>query len=86
MADANISITPRGAGSGLAGGAIGDGLIVDFSRYNRGISALDLDQRSVRVGAAMVLDQLNASQAAWFLFRSRCRDQLMRDHRRHDRE
>ncbi|MEO5721105.1 MAG: FAD-binding protein [Chthoniobacterales bacterium] len=25
-ADANLAVTPRGAGSGLAGGAIGDGL------------------------------------------------------------
>jgi FAD/FMN-containing dehydrogenase len=27
-ADAGVPITPRGAGSGLSGGAIGDGLIV----------------------------------------------------------
>ena len=58
-ADAGISLTPRGAGSGLAGGAIGDGLIVDFSRHNRQIAALDLERRSVRVGAGVVLDQLN---------------------------
>jgi FAD/FMN-containing dehydrogenase/Fe-S oxidoreductase len=59
-ASAGISVSPRGAGSGLAGGALGDGLIVDFSRYNRQISSLDLDRRSVRVGAGVVLDQLNA--------------------------
>ncbi|MFN2508631.1 MAG: FAD-binding oxidoreductase [Chthoniobacterales bacterium] len=59
-ADANIPITPRGAGSGLAGGAIGDGVIVEFSRYNRRISGLDLEKRSVRVGAGVVLDTLNA--------------------------
>ncbi len=58
-ADANLSVTPRGAGSGLAGGAIGDGLIIDFSRHNRQISELDLERRSVRVGAGVVLDQLN---------------------------
>src|SRR5881398_204730 len=58
-ADANVSVTPRGAGSGLAGGAIGDGLVVEFSRHNRGISDLNLDKRSVRVGAGVVLDQLN---------------------------
>ena len=58
-ADANISVSPRGAGSGLAGGAIGDGLIVDFSRHNRQITDLDLERRSVRVGAGVVLDQLN---------------------------
>ena len=59
-AAASIPIIPRGAGSGLSGGAIGDGLIVDFSRHNREIGALDLEKRSVRVGAGVVLDQLNA--------------------------
>ena len=59
-ADANIPVTPRGAGSGLSGGAIGDGLIVDFSRYNRQITDLNLETRTVRTGAGVVLDQLNA--------------------------
>ena len=58
--DAGLSITPRGAGTSLVGNAIGDGLIVDFSRHNRGISELDLEKRRVRVGAGVVLDQLNA--------------------------
>ena len=58
--DANVPVTPRGAGSGLSGGAIGDGLIVDFSRYNRQITDLDLEARTVRTGAGVVLDQLNA--------------------------
>ncbi len=59
-ADANVPITPRGAGSGLSGGAIGDGLIVEFSRYNRQITDLNLEARTVRTGAGVVLDQLNA--------------------------
>src|SRR3954464_2571007 len=58
-ADAGLSITPRGAGTSLVGNAIGDGLIVDFSRHNRQISDCDLEKRSVRVGAGVVLDQLN---------------------------
>src|SRR5438046_2691808 len=58
-ADAALSITPRGAGTSLVGNAIGEGLIVDFSRYNRQITDLDLEKRSVRVGAGVVLDQLN---------------------------
>ena len=32
-ANAGVSVIPRGAGSGLSGGAIGDGLVVDFSRH-----------------------------------------------------
>ena len=58
-ADAGLSVTPRGAGTSLVGNAIGDGLIVEFSRYNRQISDLDLERRSVRIGAGVVLDQLN---------------------------
>jgi FAD/FMN-containing dehydrogenase/Fe-S oxidoreductase len=58
-ADENISITPRGAGTSLVGNAIGDGLIVDFSRHNRKIDNLNIDNRSVRAGAGVVLDQLN---------------------------
>ena len=58
-ADAGLSITPRGAGTSLVGNAIGEGLIVDFSRHNRQITDLDLEKRSVRVGAGVVLDQLN---------------------------
>src|ERR1700685_305660 len=40
-AEENISLIPRGAGSGLAGGAIGDGLVVEFARFNRDIFGLD---------------------------------------------
>ena len=59
-ADGGMPITPRGAGTGLSGGAIGDGLIVEFSRYNRQITDLNLEARTVRTGAGVVLDQLNA--------------------------
>lgn len=58
--DAGLSIIPRGAGTGLVGGALGEGLVIDFSRHNRAIFALDLERRTVRVGAGVVLDQLNA--------------------------
>src|SRR5438477_1145742 len=58
-ADAHVPVTPRGAGTSLVGNAIGEGLIVEFSRYNRQITGLDLEKRNVRVGAGVVLDQLN---------------------------
>ncbi len=58
-ADAGLDIIPRGAGTGLAGGAVGAGVVVDFSRHNRQITALNLERRTVRVGAGVVLDQLN---------------------------
>src|SRR5438046_3601900 len=58
-ADASVAVTPRGAGTSLVGNAIGEGLIVEFSRYNRQITGLDVEKRSVCVGAGVVLDQLN---------------------------
>lgn len=59
-AQAGVSVIPRGAGTGLVGGAIGEGVVVDFSRYNRLITEFDAEKRTVRVGAGVVLDQLNA--------------------------
>src|SRR5436190_23438042 len=45
--EAGISIIPRGAGTGLVGGALGEGLIIDFARYNKAIAELDLERRTV---------------------------------------
>jgi len=58
-AEDGIPIIPRGAGTGLTGGALGNGLIVDFAKSNRQIFKLDLEQRVVHVGAGVVLDKLN---------------------------
>src|ERR1043166_944855 len=58
-AQAGVSVIPLGAGPSVVGGAIGDGLVIDFARYNREISDLDLARRTVRVGPGVVLDQLN---------------------------
>ena len=58
-AQAGMAVIPRGAGTGLSGGAVGDGLVVDFARHNRVIGNFNLEQRTVRVGAGVVLDQLN---------------------------
>ena len=58
-AEAGVPVTPRGAGTSLVGNAIGKGLIIEFSRYNRQITDLDLEKQSVRVEAGVVLDQLN---------------------------
>jgi len=57
--DAGIPVTPRGAGTGLAGGAVGPGIIVDLARHAQWISDLDRERCTVRVGAGVVLDQLN---------------------------
>jgi FAD/FMN-containing dehydrogenase/Fe-S oxidoreductase len=68
-AEDGVEITPRGAGTGLAGGALGSGLVVDFARHNRQVSNIDPDRRTVHVGAGVVLDQLNdalAPHGMWF--------------------
>lgn len=56
----DLPITPRGAGTGLTGGAIGTGLVIDFSRHNRAISDFDRERKTVRVDPGVVLDELNA--------------------------
>ena len=57
---AGVPVIPRGAGTGLSGGAIGEGLIVDFARHNRQILEFEAEKRLVRVSAGVVLDQLNS--------------------------
>jgi FAD/FMN-containing dehydrogenase/Fe-S oxidoreductase len=58
-AQAGVAVIPRGAGTGLSGGAIGEGLVIDFARHNRDISDFNKEARTVRVGPGVVLDQLN---------------------------
>jgi len=58
-AHAGVAVIPRGAGTGLSGGAIGDGLVVDFARHNRQIWDFNKERLTIRVGAGVVLDQLN---------------------------
>ena len=42
----HLSIHPRGAGSGLCGSAIGDGVVIDFTRHMNRLISLDLDRRT----------------------------------------
>jgi len=59
-AELDLPVTPRGAGTGLAGGAIGDGLILELADRHRHIHDFNLEAGSVRVEPGVVLDQLNA--------------------------
>lgn len=52
-----LSIHPRGAGSGLAGESLGRGIILDFSRYMRRTRILP--DNSVRVQPGVILASLN---------------------------
>ena len=53
-----IPVHARGAGSGVAGGAVGPGIVVDFSKYLRRIVRTGSD--TVRVQAGVVHERLNA--------------------------
>lgn len=56
-AEQELALVPRGAGSSVAGGAVGAGLIVDFARYmNRVLSD---DGETVRVEPGVALEPLN---------------------------
>lgn len=54
-----MPITMRGAGTSLAGQAIGDGMIVDTTRYLTRLVKLDTQAQTVTVEPGVVLDELN---------------------------
>ena len=54
-----IPIVPRTAGSSLAGQAIGEALIIDFSRHLDAVLELNKEESWVRVQPGIVLDELN---------------------------
>jgi FAD/FMN-containing dehydrogenase/Fe-S oxidoreductase len=61
-AEHQIPLIPRGAGTGLAGEALGNGLIVDLSRHFRSI--LEIGPDTVRVQPGVVYRDLSARLAA----------------------
>ncbi|HEX9150519.1 MAG TPA: FAD-binding oxidoreductase, partial [Flavobacterium sp.] len=54
-----ISITPRTAGTSLAGQTVGDGIIVDVSKYFTRIVAFDPVKKTVTVQPGVIRDELN---------------------------
>lgn len=56
-AETSIPLIARGAGTGVAGQAIGSGIVVDFSRHMRRIESIGED--TVRVEPGIVRDELN---------------------------
>ena len=55
----NISITPRTAGTSLAGQAVGDGLVVDVSKHFTKILGYDAEKKTVTVQPGVIRDELN---------------------------
>ena len=58
-AERAIPIVPRTAGSSLAGQAIGEALIIDFSRHLDAVLELNAEESWIRVQPGIVLDELN---------------------------
>jgi FAD/FMN-containing dehydrogenase/Fe-S oxidoreductase len=68
-ADEGLSVTARGAGSGLVGGALGDGLVMDLARHLTHLDPMHPDTGHITVGCGVVLDALNralAPHGRWF--------------------
>jgi FAD/FMN-containing dehydrogenase/Fe-S oxidoreductase len=63
-ARAGVPVLPRGAGSSLAGQAIGPALILDCSRYLRQIIAIDPEARTAVVDPGVTVSALNQAAAA----------------------
>jgi FAD/FMN-containing dehydrogenase/Fe-S oxidoreductase len=62
-AENNLPIHPRGSGTGLAGGALGPGLVLDFSRHMRRI--VHVEPGTARVQSGVALFALNRAAAAY---------------------
>lgn len=62
-AESRVPLVPRGSGSSMAGGAIGDGVIVDLSQL-AGIGEVDVASRTIRVGPGATLGAVNERVAA----------------------
>jgi FAD/FMN-containing dehydrogenase/Fe-S oxidoreductase len=58
-----VPLTARGAGTSIAGNAIGPGVILDFSRHLDAVLDLDPSTRLARVQPGVVLDTLQAAAA-----------------------
>src|SRR6476469_260041 len=55
----NTSLIPRTAGTSLAGQVVGNGIIVDVSKYFTKILELNTDENWVRVQPGVIRDELN---------------------------
>ena len=63
-----VTVAPRGGGTGTNGQSLTDGIVVDLSRHMNRIVEIDVSSRKVRVEAGVVKDQLNAALKPHGLF------------------
>jgi FAD/FMN-containing dehydrogenase/Fe-S oxidoreductase len=58
-----VPVTPRGAGTSVAGNAVGPGLVLDFSRHLNRVVAIDPQAATAVVQPGVVLDSLQRAAA-----------------------
>jgi FAD/FMN-containing dehydrogenase/Fe-S oxidoreductase len=58
-----VPLTSRGAGTGIAGGALGSGVVVDLSRHLDQVLDIDVEGRTATVQPGVVLDHLQKQAA-----------------------
>jgi|TARA_R100000479_G_scaffold33554_2_gene13830 FAD/FMN-containing dehydrogenase/Fe-S oxidoreductase len=64
----NTSLVPRTAGTSLAGQCVGDGIVVDVSKYFTNILSVDTQTKTVTVQPGVIRDELNAYLKQYGLF------------------
>src|SRR5688572_2499724 len=65
--DYKLKILPRGGGTSLAGQTVGEGIVIDFSKYMNKILEFNEKERWVRVQPGLVRDELNEEMAKYKL-------------------
>ena len=64
----STSLIPRTAGTSLAGQCVGEGIVVDVSKYMTEIISVDKKNKTVRVQPGVIRDELNAYLKDFGLF------------------
>lgn len=63
-----VALIPRTAGTSLAGQVVGNGVVVDVSKYLTRVIEINKEEKWVRVEPGVVLDELNKTLAPYGLF------------------
>jgi len=66
--ESGTALVPRGAGSGMAGGNVGPGVVVDLTQGFAAPPVVHPETRTARAGAAVIYRALNEAAAAHGLF------------------
>ncbi|MGD9621739.1 MAG: FAD-binding and (Fe-S)-binding domain-containing protein [Mycolicibacterium sp.] len=62
-----VPITARGAGTSIAGNAVGPGIVVDFSRHLNRVGSIDPESATATVQPGVILDDLQRAAAPYGL-------------------